>query len=192
MTWKDIPGWFDYQNVYDRIVATAPDDAVLVEVGCWRGQSTAYLGQTAKDAFKGLQVFAVDHFRGNPGEIEHQVFFEELGTTALIREFHQNMLHCDLLGNPVFPVPLPSTQASRLFDPESLHAVFIDGEHSPVAVMADLISWWPLVAPGGILAGHDYVNEVRETVDAVGEGLWGKRDNACPFNSYCWWVEKLR
>ncbi len=35
--------------------------------------------------------------------------------------------------------------------------VYIDADHSEASVTADLEAWAPLVRPGGILAGHDYV-----------------------------------
>ncbi|MFI5401331.1 MAG: class I SAM-dependent methyltransferase, partial [Planctomycetota bacterium] len=34
--------------------------------------------------------------------------------------------------------------------------VYLDGDHREEAVLADIDLWWPLVAPGGILAGHDW------------------------------------
>jgi hypothetical protein len=46
--------------------------------------------------------------------------------------------------------------------------VYIDGDHCYESVRADLAAWWPQVAPGGILAGHDYMPEhvgVRRAVD---------------------------
>ena len=36
--------------------------------------------------------------------------------------------------------------------------VFIDGAHDYDSVRADLEAWWPRVAPGGILAGHDWTD----------------------------------
>jgi len=47
--------------------------------------------------------------------------------------------------------------------------VYIDGDHKRDAVANDLTMWWELLAPRGILAGHDYLprgNRVRDTVDA--------------------------
>ena len=36
--------------------------------------------------------------------------------------------------------------------------MFIDARHSYDAVLEDLNAWWPKIRPGGILAGHDYVD----------------------------------
>jgi len=192
MNWQDIDGWFDFENVYDRLVETAPRMGTIVEVGCWMGRSTAYLGEKAAAANKALRVYAVDHFLGNP-ESEHMEFMRDHGgSIGLMRTFYRNMSVCGVLGDPVLPLPVSSVEAARIFRNYSLHAVFIDGAHTPEAVADDIYAWWPRIVPGGILAGHDYVNEVRETVDTVGASLWGQRDNTCPFNTYCWWVEKPR
>ncbi len=47
--------------------------------------------------------------------------------------------------------------------------VFIDADHSYEGVTADLLQWWPLVAPGGYICGHDYnhprIGEVKRAVD---------------------------
>lgn len=34
--------------------------------------------------------------------------------------------------------------------------VYLDANHSPEAVAADIDAWWPKVKPGGWLAGHDW------------------------------------
>ena len=41
---------------------------------------------------------------------------------------------------------------------ESLDFVYIDARHDYCAMTEDLLAYWPLVAPGGILAGHDYMS----------------------------------
>lgn len=53
----------------------------------------------------------------------------------------------------------------RLYD-----FIYIDADHSKAAVAADIAAWYPLVRPGGILAGHDYVDVVHQEVqEAVNE-----------------------
>ena len=48
-----------------------------------------------------------------------------------------------------------SIDAAKTFD-EQFDLVFIDGDHSKEATEADIEAWWPKVAEGGWLAGHDY------------------------------------
>lgn len=50
-----------------------------------------------------------------------------------------------------------SANASTGFAAGSLDLVYVDGRHRYDSVLEDLLTWWPKVRPGGILAGHDYV-----------------------------------
>lgn len=50
---------------------------------------------------------------------------------------------------------------------ESLALAFIDGDHRYHFVQSDLNAWWPKVAPGGLLTGHDYNSPKNQT------GAWG-------------------
>lgn len=46
--------------------------------------------------------------------------------------------------------------------------VYLDGDHSEAAVAEDLATWWPVLADGGVLAGHDYDDDHPGVVSAVG------------------------
>ena len=66
-----------------------------------------------------------------------------------------------------------SIEAAKKLRKESLDFVYIDARHDYCAMMEDLEAYWPLVTPGGILAGHDYMSspEVRcISVVSVGSG----------------------
>jgi cephalosporin hydroxylase len=36
--------------------------------------------------------------------------------------------------------------------------VYLDADHSKAGVLADLKLWMPKVRPGGVIAGHDYLD----------------------------------
>jgi hypothetical protein len=40
----------------------------------------------------------------------------------------------------------------------SLDAVYLDANHTCVALSGDLVAWYPKVRPGGIISGHDYLD----------------------------------
>lgn len=48
--------------------------------------------------------------------------------------------------------------AVKRFADESLDFIYVDANHAYEAIKADLASWWPKVKPGGIFAGHDYLD----------------------------------
>ncbi|NOS67615.1 MAG: hypothetical protein HOO67_04605 [Candidatus Peribacteraceae bacterium] len=51
-----------------------------------------------------------------------------------------------------------SAEAAKKFENNSLDFVYIDANHSYEAVKEDLELWWPKVRPGGVIAGHDYLD----------------------------------
>lgn len=50
----------------------------------------------------------------------------------------------------------PSALAAQQVPDRSVDWVWIDGDHSPAAVAADLLAWQGKVRPGGWIGGHDY------------------------------------
>lgn len=50
---------------------------------------------------------------------------------------------------------LPSIEAAKLFPNGYFDMVYIDGDHSYLAVSEDIKAWLPKVKIGGVLAGHD-------------------------------------
>lgn len=52
----------------------------------------------------------------------------------------------------------PSVNAARNLRVSVIDFVYIDGLHDYDSVTADLSAWAPLVKPGGVLAGHDYMD----------------------------------
>ena len=65
-------------------------------------------------------------------------------------------------------VNMPSMEAARNVEDESLDYVYIDADHRFDFVMEDLIAWGRKVRPGGIVSGHDYYRfRNAGVVDAV-------------------------
>jgi hypothetical protein len=56
---------------------------------------------------------------------------------------------------------LTSLEGSTLFGNRELDFVYIDAQHHYEAVCEDLACWSPKVRPGGFLAGHDYLDQLR-------------------------------
>jgi SAM-dependent methyltransferase len=165
--YEQIPGWFDYQNIYDEQVARARSGAVFVEIGAYLGRSTAYLAARIKQSRKRIRLYVVDLWDGwfwnddSPDIPMHagpEVFWH----------FMRNM-RCQGLDEVICPLKMSSDRAALLFEEGSLDFVFVDGDHGYAAVQRDLTAWFPRVKPGGVLAGHDYINNdfpgVRRAAD---------------------------
>ena len=81
----------------------------------------------------------------------------------------------ELIGSDVTYLPLFSNEAaprlSQAFADGNLpEFIFIDGDHTYAGVRRDIIEYWPLLAPGGIMLFHDWLppldNRNREAIFA--------------------------
>lgn len=145
-----VPGWFDYPEIYDQAIADAVDGDVLVEVGSWHGKSAIYLALAARKAGKSVEIVCVDPWRGTE-------VIELHGGGDLLPAFMANVRAADV-EDLITPFRMTSLEAAAWFEQHGHRPsfVFLDGDHSLDAVRADVRAWWPLLAPGGTLAGHDY------------------------------------
>lgn len=66
-----------------------------------------------------------------------------------------------------------SMEALSNFDDESLDFVYIDGDHEFQNVTNDIAEWSKKVKPGGIIAGHDYVNHKGKSLIHVYQAVNG-------------------
>lgn len=64
---------------------------------------------------------------------------------------------------------MKSEEACSLFADESVGIVYIDAKHDYENVSKDLSLWFPKVAKGGIISGHDFSYSLPGVVQAVTE-----------------------
>mmetsp|Transcript_17190 Transcript_17190/g.37296 ORF Transcript_17190/g.37296 Transcript_17190/m.37296 type:complete len:322 (-) Transcript_17190:434-1399(-) len=65
-----------------------------------------------------------------------------------------------------------STDASKFMEDDYFDYVYLDARHDYCAVKEDIEHYWPKVRPGGILAGHDYI-DAQYAIDKLGDaGDW--------------------
>jgi cephalosporin hydroxylase len=196
MAWSDLPGWFDYEDVYKEAVEHAPNFATMVEVGVAFGRSIAFLADEAMRVTKKLRIFGVDPWVDDWDSdkptwgANHAEQGRELGGpfNAMTTLMHQ---HAPRQMEYVRLVRAPSVMAARMFDDASVFFVFIDGSHHYEDVKADLAAWEPKIAPGGIFAGHDHTDAFPDVLRAVRErwGIFGNASSAGATHQRgaCWW-----
>ena len=58
----------------------------------------------------------------------------------------------------ITPFPVPSITAAQWFSLHGVQAelIYLDGSHEEEDVYQDLVVWWDIVSPGGILFGDDW------------------------------------
>lgn len=169
--YQNIPGWFNFQDVYQLAVEKVQSPAKFVEVGAFKGQSTAFMCVEIINSYKNIDFFVVDHWEGSK---EHQDR-PDVKNGRLYQDFTQNL---EMVKECYFPLRIPSVEASEHFVDRSLDFVFIDGSHEYEDVIADLCSWGPKIKEGGLFCGHDVtmtgVKEALESYCSV-DGISYKR-----------------
>lgn len=66
-----------------------------------------------------------------------------------------------------------STKASKLLKDNYFDFVYLDARHDYCAVAEDIEHYWPKIRPGGILAGHDFI-DAQYAIDRLGPSEnWG-------------------
>lgn len=146
---KDIPGWL--LPAEGKALAELAKGKRVLEIGSYCGLSTVCMARTAE------HVTAVDYFdgRGTPQPHETLAAFkanlERHGLTEKVTIQHPDWLTRGELPRPEFGLAL------------------IDGAHDYQSVADDIVKACNLLAPGGLIAFHDYNAstdfEVKQAVD---------------------------
>ncbi len=133
-----IPGLYDKKDAY-LLLETARQGGDIVELGCYKGRTTALLVQASKDG----RVTSVDPF------IEPSHRYEASSPDV----WRNNLKKIGL--EPPQLLHMTGDEALKHFQGKWLSLVFIDAAHDYESVLNDLHNWTPLVKKGGFVALHD-------------------------------------
>ena len=129
------------------------DNLVGVEIGTCRAESTAFLLEKCPNIVKLYTIDPYKAYQDWNGEITQDVLdkfyavakknLEEYGDRAeMIREASLDA----------------AAKIKTITDKEEFDFIFIDGDHSYDATLADCEAYYPLLKKGGFFCGHDYSN----------------------------------
>lgn len=186
VTWESIQGWFDWGIIIDeQLTSFDGHKAKMVEVGCWKGRSTAYVASEIKRRLlqDSVTFYAVDTWRGNANEPDMAAMIEEMNGDVW-PVFEKNMLDCGVM-DYITPMRMTSVEAASKFKDGEISFCFLDGDHSYEGVMADLRAFYPKIHYNSCFAGHDI--ERKEVRRAVTEFF---AEQGVPWRQYgeCWIV----
>lgn len=148
---NDVDGWLLRSE--GKALADLCAGKRVLEIGSYCGLSTICIARTAK------HVTAVDYFdgRGTPNPRDTLPEFKDninrYGVSEKISIEHPDSLTSGELPRPEFDL------------------VFIDGAHDYEAVAADVVKALNLLAPGGLLAFHDYKHPCHPGVERAVDDL---------------------
>ncbi len=137
------------------VVSALPKNGVGAEVGTWKGDFAAQLLRRTRP----LRMYLIDpwEYRDDPG-YERAMFGDRTpGGQAKMDAIHDAVLsrfRREIDAGTVIVRRSRSVEAADGLEP--LDWAYIDGDHTYEAVRADLEAYYPLVKPGGVLAGDDY------------------------------------
>jgi predicted O-methyltransferase YrrM len=129
------------------LLTRAAGARTIVEIGSYRGKSCA-----------ALALGSAPH--GRVTAIDPHLSCEGAGTTGYNAEdeavFHRTMLRMGVADRVTHIVKTSHEARAGWPDDQPIDFLWIDGDHSYEGLRTDLNDWAELVAPGGLLAGHDY------------------------------------
>lgn len=138
------PGQIDLEDelpCLHRLVSALEPGQVYFEIGTGAGRSALIAALSARD---GVEIWTIDNARRC--SVEDQ--------TGYIKAILSRFAYLDVLHKARF-YPLSSDEMP--WDGETIDILFIDGDHSPVAVQVDINNWTPFVPVGGVIAFHDAI-----------------------------------
>jgi len=128
------------------------DDQAVVELGSYRGKSTAYLA-TGAAMGKHAPVYAVDAWSEEVSAWRSAVL-----STLPSPVFEDFTAQLDKAGvsDDVHVIRSLTTLAAELYDGPPVGLLYIDGDHAREAVLADFRAWRRHLAPRALVIFDDY------------------------------------
>lgn len=195
----DLRGWHSTHPVFAELIGAlhaAHDGGLhtIVEVGSWKGASAIHMASTRRKLGGDFKVICVDTWLGS---LEHWCLRDTEGM-GVPRRHGYPLLYFQFLYNVatagcadvIVPVPLPSTIGAALLHRQEVRPqlVYLDASHAYVDLSADLRTWWPLLAAGGILFGDDHM--MPGVLQAVSEFSTSKPEGllSCHIRDGGFWI----
>lgn len=163
--YQTIEGWFSYDYIYRDVVSQADDGSLFVEIGSFKGRSSAFMAVEIANSGKKIKFECIDPMCATPNyELSQRQNPAEWAAYS-VEDFHRRL-------EPVKDYytlhQMTSDNAATLYEDRSIDFLMIDGDHSYEGVKKDLQNYLPKMRPGGLIAGDDaFVSEIVQAVKDV-------------------------
>lgn len=190
LSYRGIPGWFDFEDVYAEAVARAPVDrpSYFVEVGALFGASSRCMVDLIKASKKQIWLDVVDlfpeKFTAPKAEKQREITDRHGGCLAAFNHYTGGFKDYD----QVRVHKMHSTEFIKMMGegyitiPAKFDFVFLDGGHTYENVSAEIKGFLPIMRKGAIIGGHDYANNdwpgVKQAVDEAFGSTVKKKGNS--------------
>jgi len=161
---RDDQGWGSASPAFGILIERLKPKLVI-EVGTWKGGSALEMARHLERlGLADSKILCIDTWLGALemwGDQSDAVRYGSLqlknGYPQLYYQFLANVCHQGAQRR-IIPFPLPSATAAQWLSLRSVRAelIYIDGSHEEEDVYNDLVDYWDLLSPGGMIFGDDY------------------------------------
>ncbi|WP_449235603.1 class I SAM-dependent methyltransferase [Azospirillum doebereinerae] len=188
----EILGWGSEDPVFSEVIEKLRPTSII-EVGSWYGGSAIHMANLLKSFGIEATICSVDTWLGS---IEH--LSENLlpllkirhATPTIYERFLTNVISSKNQ-DIIIPFRQTSTVAAKYFAAKgvSVDLIYIDAGHEEDDVYNDVINYWKILRPGGIMLGDDCSTAFPGVVAAVRRFI--KEQNVLPVQrGVKWYIEK--
>jgi len=150
--YENIHGWFSYDYVYKDMVAQADNGDLFVEIGSFKGKSTAYMCVEIANSGKRIRFDCIDPMKPLSHYSASAESQPEEWQDYHIEGFHERLTPVAGLYNLH---AMTSEEAVKLYEDNSIDFLLVDGDHSYQGVIKDIQNFFPKMKSGGLIVGDD-------------------------------------
>lgn len=147
-----ISGWMRPREL-EWLAEKAADCQIIIEIGTWKGRSTAAMAEHTNGI-----VYTIDHFAGSP-DLHTTRMKECIETPGSVEDAARTNLAQFVSDGRVVIIADDSRTAAptlrQLLAGRFADMLFVDGDHTQPRVVDDIRTYAPFLRPGGMLCGHD-------------------------------------
>lgn len=160
---EDSSGWGSDSPAFAELVETIRPGR-LIEIGTWKGGSALTLARHLDRTGNDCEILCVDTWLGAlemwtnlEDPTRHGSLNLKNGYPSLYYTFLSNVVRAGHQER-ITPFPVPSITAAQWLSLHGVRAdlIYLDGSHEEEDVYQDLVVWWDIVSPGGVLFGDDW------------------------------------
>ncbi len=129
----------------------------LVGSGAEIGVQSGCYSEILLSRWKGNGLFSIDAWQHFDDDI--YVDIANLSTEQHLDLYANTSLKLRPFGDRSIIWRMTSHEASRIIPDKTLDFCYLDADHSYKGVLNDLKLWVPKIKNGGIICGHDYIND---------------------------------
>lgn len=157
--YEKIDGWLSDNEAIGlyRIAHKLPYNAVVVEIGTWKGKSTFCISKGLRSG----KIYAIDPFNADAGLDfwSQKEYADKKGEEDLLVNFKDTMKRFGV-DKKIVAKRGYSTEFHEDFD--KIDFLFIDGDHSVEGCKTDFDLYSPKIVSGGFIAFHDFYEKRDE------------------------------